>query len=495
MRKRLLGSLGICLALLASTISSTAAPAVAAEEVTYPYWLSSEGDVSCAAPQTCSAITYGSEVSIIAWDGIGNTFKSAIEIDLTANQINKKILDNNDIKLVVPVALTCMSVGNCVGLLRGLGDAEEKTVLKDGSKTIGVTSRTTIKPYKTIYFSISQIDSKWQTPKYIETLTFSDNNAIVPLTSHASIFCASHGNCVVAGNSSGPTEERIKKAFGKHVYGEMQLDAKPFFISQVNGVWGNPQFPMAKKLQNQGASFFTLKCSSISDCVVQGGYVPAPDLLNKLKLQNNFTKGVQSVHHLGFTLNLANGNWAEPKSNLGFVFKKGPFPKGDPKVYLYAEPYKNVWNSTTNMMPCLKTSKCVLTPVIAEGQIQPAGVGNASWPVKCPRVVDSVQTPQPKVLGFKFDGSGETYTRLADGTSTASKVPGDLVGCYAVLNWFIPNPKDANSYHIGTINRDASGYYWQNPDGGRWRLTLSGSILTTDRNNPYYDEGRQFITF
>jgi hypothetical protein len=98
-------------------------------------------------------------------------------------------------------------------------------------------------------------------------------------------------------------------------------------------------------------------------------------------------------------------------------------------------------------------------------------------------------------LGFKFDGTGDVFTRLADGTSNVSKEPSNIVGCYVVLNWFLPNPKNANGFHIGTISRDESGYYWENASGVRWGLTLSGSILTTDKDNPYYATGRQFITF
>lgn len=127
--------------------------------------------------------------------------------------------------------------------------------------------------------------------------------------------------------------------------------------------------------------------------------------------------------------------------------------------------------------------------------IQPAGIGDPTWPVKCPAVIDTVKSPQPKILGFKFDGTGDVFTRLADGTSTVSKEPSDIVGCYAVLYWFLPNPKNANGYHIGTISRDDSGYYWENASGLRWGLSLSGSILTTDKDNPYYATGRQFITF
>lgn len=138
-------------------------------------------------------------------------------------------------------------------------------------------------------------------------------------------------------------------------------------------------------------------------------------------------------------------------------------------------------------------------------KFQAAGVGNRTWPVKCPAFIDEpyrigvpklpglYDGPQLKVLGFEFDG--ETFTRLDDGTFNPATQPGDLVGCYAILGWFIPNPKDANFYHIGTINRTAMGYYWENASGTRLRLSLSGTILTTSKSNAKEDQGKQFVTF
>jgi hypothetical protein len=128
-------------------------------------------------------------------------------------------------------------------------------------------------------------------------------------------------------------------------------------------------------------------------------------------------------------------------------------------------------------------------------QIQSAGIGDSSWTVKCPAVLDSVKSPQLKVMGFKFDGTGQTFTRLADGTSSPSTKPDNLIGCYANLADFNSNPKDTSGWQIGSINRDASGFYWENAAGVRWGLKISGSTLITDKDNPYYDKGRQFITY
>ena len=143
----------------------------------------------------------------------------------------------------------------------------------------------------------------------------------------------------------------------------------------------------------------------------------------------------------------------------------------------------------------LQSSFLPLPPKPAPSPIlQAAGVGDAKWPAKCPAVMDTVGGPQPKISGYKFDGSGgENYMRLVDGGSTAVTSPGNLLGCYADIPSL--NGAQANAWHIGTINRDASGYYWQNAAGVRWGLTLSGTILITDKSNPYYDKGHQFITY
>jgi hypothetical protein len=135
------------------------------------------------------------------------------------------------------------------------------------------------------------------------------------------------------------------------------------------------------------------------------------------------------------------------------------------------------------------------TPTTTKNPIlQAAGVGDTKWPAKCPVVMDTVGGAQPTISGFKFDGSGgENYTRLVDGGSTAVTSPANVLGCYADIPSLLG--PHGNAWHIGTINRDASGYYWLNAAGVRWGLTLSGTVLITDKSNPYYATGHQFITY
>lgn len=124
------------------------------------------------------------------------------------------------------------------------------------------------------------------------------------------------------------------------------------------------------------------------------------------------------------------------------------------------------------------------------GLIQASGVGDPKWPAKCPDVIDTQQTEQAKIFGFKFDATGETFIRLADGTASATTIPANLIGCYADLDSLAGS--GANGYHVGTISRDATGYYWLNAAGAKWGLTLSGSSFVTDKSNPYYSSGHTF---
>lgn len=125
--------------------------------------------------------------------------------------------------------------------------------------------------------------------------------------------------------------------------------------------------------------------------------------------------------------------------------------------------------------------------------IQAAGVGGSDWTHKCPSVVDTVQTAQPQVFGFTFNAWGQVFSRLVDGGYAAVTSTDDLVGCYANLWDFNLDPVGTNSWQIGSINRDANGYYWRQAEGPVWRLTLADLQLETDNANPYYSRGRLFI--
>lgn len=116
---------------------------------------------------------------------------------------------------------------------------------------------------------------------------------------------------------------------------------------------------------------------------------------------------------------------------------------------------------------------------------------NSKWNAKCPAVIDTVGGDAPNVSGFYFDGQRGNFVRLDDNSATPATAPKSLLGCYADLTSL--TNAGGNGYHVGTINRDSKGFYWKNSQGVRFGLTLSGMVMTTDKDNPYFSQGRQFV--
>lgn len=123
--------------------------------------------------------------------------------------------------------------------------------------------------------------------------------------------------------------------------------------------------------------------------------------------------------------------------------------------------------------------------LVDAGVVQQAGAGASNWPARCPIVIDSQKSDQPKVTAITFDNSGAKYLRVKDNSDSAVTTSSNLIGCYANLDQI----KDGGSFFdVGSINRDKKGYFWQNGGGdtvgGRIRLTLNGSVLTATTGNP-----------
>ena len=148
-------------------------------------------------------------------------------------------------------------------------------------------------------------------------------------------------------------------------------------------------------------------------------------------------------------------------------------PRTDNLIHAFPSKYK-YQNLPADLFPSIKQST----------------VPKASNP--CPIVVNTGKENGPKVLGFKFNATGQNFVRIGDGTNTGVKEPAGLVGCYADFETLSDSP-EGNTYAVGTINHDSTGYYWLNQAGVKWGLTLSGSIMITDNDNPYYSDGNQFI--
>jgi hypothetical protein len=120
----------------------------------------------------------------------------------------------------------------------------------------------------------------------------------------------------------------------------------------------------------------------------------------------------------------------------------------------------------------------------------PSARKSGEWPGDCPDVVNTAKKSEPLVLGFYYDGTRQNFVRIADGTTSAVTSPASLVGCYADLTT-LASP-EGNTWSIGTINHDKTGYYWLNAYGVRWGLTLSGSTMITAKDAPYYSDGHLF---
>jgi hypothetical protein len=120
----------------------------------------------------------------------------------------------------------------------------------------------------------------------------------------------------------------------------------------------------------------------------------------------------------------------------------------------------------------------------------PSARKSGEWPGDCPDVVNTAKKSEPLVLGFYYDGTRQNFVRIADGTTSAVTAPASLVGCYADLTT-LASP-EGNTWSIGTINHDKTGYYWLNAYGVRWGLTLSGSTMITAKDAPYYSDGHLF---
>jgi hypothetical protein len=189
--------------------------------------------------------------------------------------------------------------------------------------------------------------------------------------------------------------------------------------------------------------------------------------------------------------NFAGNNYVEWKVNPGSLGANCSYP-GPQKFKIVDEAF----SISVHYVPNKEVAVPTPTPTVSPKNVvlQAAGIGDPKWPAKCPAVTDTVGGVQPKISGFKFDGAGgENFKRLIDGGSTNVTAPGNVLGCYADIASL--NGSKGNAWQIGTINRDSSGFYWLNAAGVRWGLTLSGTILITDKNNPYYDKGHQFITY
>jgi hypothetical protein len=251
--------------------------------------------------------------------------------------------------------LHCFSVGNCEGLIR---------IDTGGSLGKRNNDSDLIKPINSATYLISQISSEWQNPVLIPTLNMKMTQNPQTFYRTGDIWCASHGNCVAIGNTSGAKKSQSAYPFSQY------LGLKPYVASQVNGVWGKPQYLMNKKLDNRGSHFLALRCQDITNCTIYGEFVPS--VVEETRLLRNYgiagypnvntkTMSGNAAVPLGLTLTMKNGNWGSPVVNRG-AFSGNPYPKGDPRFLQKFPTDRYESPLSPNAIGCIKARNCVLEP-------------------------------------------------------------------------------------------------------------------------------------
>jgi hypothetical protein len=219
-------------------------------------------------------------------------------------------------------------------------------------------------------------------------------------------------------------------------------------------------------------------------------YLPSADELNELckfvygNLQTSLDVRCDSVGNprYGFSNDLY---WSSSQANskgfpmpAAFVNWFGPtksFPAGDS-----IEPIPN-----PRAVRPIRAFESPADKLLDAGVVQSAGIGESSWPAKCPVIIDSQKSEQPQITAINFNIDESMFSRLKDNSSSAVTAASNLIGCYANFGQL---KNGGGFYSLGSINRDKNGYFWQNGGGdtvgGRIRLTLNGSTLTATTGAP-----------
>ena len=117
-----------------------------------------------------------------------------------------------------------------------------------------------------------------------------------------------------------------------------------------------------------------------------------------------------------------------------------------------------------------------------------------SWLASCPEVVDltpSIETK--KTQNLRFLNSGQEFQLLATNSVEPVTQPQSIIGCY-VIEDAVSNQSSSPEWQIGSLSRDAGGYYFKNAAGVIWRLSMAadGLTLQTLPGSVYYKPGLGF---
>jgi M6 family metalloprotease-like protein len=121
-------------------------------------------------------------------------------------------------------------------------------------------------------------------------------------------------------------------------------------------------------------------------------------------------------------------------------------------------------------------------------------VKKPDWLASCPEVMDSSpELPTPKTQNLVFLNTGQEFKLLAKNSTDFVQSPQSIIGCY-VIEKFVTDPSTSPNFQIGSINRDANGYYFKNAAGTIWRLTYNpeSSVMETAPGSLYYKKDLGF---
>ena len=309
---------------------------------------------SCPKPSVCSAIKGGSDERetlgqqvITVYDGENGKFNNAIRFDVSQDLANIPQVDT-----LYPEShaegLYCMSVGNCEGIVKFNVGGQNTNITNDFDLAKPLTDST---------FLVSEVAGVWQKPELISQLSTLMYQGPKNFYFNGDIWCSSHGNCNIIGNTGSAAQSQKKIAFGEY------LGSKPYFISQVDGVWGKPQYLMKNQLSNRGASFLALHCKDLANCTIDGVMVPSVAIMSTLikkypiaGLPGSKRLAGNSGVLMGLSISSVGNKWSAPVMQRSFAFTGAPYPKSAIKVEFPTDFY-NAPNSP-NMMPCLKSWNC-----------------------------------------------------------------------------------------------------------------------------------------
>ena len=118
----------------------------------------------------------------------------------------------------------------------------------------------------------------------------------------------------------------------------------------------------------------------------------------------------------------------------------------------------------------------------------------SNWLASCPEVIDATPSIETKKTQYlRFLNTGQEFTLLATNSVDPVTQPQSIIGCY-VIEDEVSNQSSSPEWQIGSLSRDANGYYFKNAADVTWRLLVSSDGLTLETlpGSLYYKPGLGF---